>query len=53
VHAIDRFCLSLFDGRKSLGEIAEELAGEFPSTFSDAIQALNHVAELADRYDAA
>lgn len=49
-HAIDRFCLSLFDGRKSLGEIAEDLAAEFPGTFRNAVQALNHVATLAERY---
>ena len=50
-HAIDRHCLSLFDGRKTLGEIAGELAARFPDAFKSSAEALTHATELADRYD--
>ena len=48
---IDRYCLSLIDGEASLGDIAELLATRFPDAFSNYNEALNHVAELAGRYD--
>ena len=48
---IDRYCLSLIDGQASLGDIAEVLATSFPDDFSNVNEALNHVAELAGRYD--
>lgn len=49
-HAIDRLCLSLFDGKSSLGEIADLLRSDFPGAFSNEVDALNHVAALAERY---
>jgi type I protein arginine methyltransferase len=49
-HAIDRFCLGLLDGQTSLGEIADKVTAEFPGTFRNAVQALNHVATLVERY---
>lgn len=49
-HAIDQLCLSLIDGRHSLGEIADTLLQRFPERFSDRTAALNHIAKLAGRY---
>ena len=49
-HMVDRYCLSLFDGRRTLGEIANALAAEFPNLFNGGPSALNHVVELAERY---
>lgn len=49
-HAVDRLCLSLIDGRHSLGEIADILLQRFPQRFSDRTTALNHIAGLAGRY---
>lgn len=48
--AIDQRCLSAFDGRQSLGAIAEALASEFPERFGTSRAALDHVAKLAARY---
>jgi protein arginine N-methyltransferase 1 len=47
---IDRQCLSLVDGKRSLGGIAAELAGRFPQHFTSAKAALDHVARLLNRY---
>ena len=49
-HAVDQLCLSLIDGRHSLGEIADILLQRFPQCFSDRTAALNHIAGLAGRY---
>jgi protein arginine N-methyltransferase 1 len=49
-HAIDRLCLSLIDGQRSLGTIAAEVQASFPDKFESAAQALNHVADLTQRY---
>ena len=49
-HAVDQLCLSLIDGRHSLGEIADILLQRFPQRFSDRTAALNHIAGLAGRY---
>ena len=49
-HAVDRHCLSLFDGVKTLGEIAHEVSTEFPDAFTNSVDALRHVTELAERY---
>ncbi len=49
-HEIDRFCLSLIDGKRSLGEIAEQLQERFPDRFASTIAALNHVTRLTGRY---
>jgi protein arginine N-methyltransferase 1 len=51
-HEIDRFCLSLFDGRRTLEALAEEVRAEFPEAFPDAASAFNHVTRLAGRYEA-
>jgi len=48
--AIDQLCLSLIDGKRSLGEIAESLLERFPEQFKDTAAALNHIAKLAGRY---
>lgn len=48
--AIDQHCLALFDGRQSLGAIAEMIASEFPDRFETSRAALDHVAKLAARY---
>ena len=50
IHAIDRLCLSLIDGKRTLEDIALRLLSEFPARFADRTQALNHVAELTNRY---
>ena len=47
---VDRHCLSLFDGKKSLGDIADALAAAFHGHFDSQIDALNHVTKLAGRY---
>jgi protein arginine N-methyltransferase 1 len=51
-HEIDRYCLSRFDGRRSLQTVAEETKAKFPEAFSDLSAALNHVTRLAHRYEA-
>jgi len=50
VHEVDRYCLSRFDGSRSLQLIAEETQAKFPDAFADAPAALNHVTRLAGRY---
>lgn len=52
-HAIDRFCLSLINGERSLGAIAGELKLQFPAAFASDVKALDHVAKLAQRYHSA
>lgn len=49
-HEVDRFCLSLIDGDRTLEEIAASLRMEFPARFNTTTQALNHVVELTTRY---
>jgi protein arginine N-methyltransferase 1 len=48
--AIDCRCLSMFDGQTTLGDIAQRVIEEFPSAFANEIDALNHVANLAEGY---
>lgn len=48
--ALDRHCLSLFDGKMSLGDIAGALAAAFPGRFDSNVDALNHVTTIASRY---
>jgi protein arginine N-methyltransferase 1 len=50
VHAIDRVCLTLIDGKRSLSDMAAELSTQFPDTFSNKTEALNYVANLTARY---
>lgn len=47
---IDRLILGLCDGRRTLGEIAEELGRAIPHHFSDGQGALGRVADVAARY---
>jgi protein arginine N-methyltransferase 1 len=47
---IDRFVLSMFDGRTSLGEIATGLLARYPERFARQRDALTHAADLAERY---
>ena len=49
-HAVDRFCLGLIDGQRSLGAIAAEVMANYPTAFATATKALDHVAKLAQRY---
>jgi protein arginine N-methyltransferase 1 len=51
VHEVDLYCLSLFDGHRSLQEIAEEMKGRFPEAFPNPSEALNHVARIAAWYE--
>jgi protein arginine N-methyltransferase 1 len=48
--AIDQRCLAAFDGKRSLGAIADMIASEFPDRFGTGRTALDHVAKLAARY---
>lgn len=47
---IDRACLEMVDGRRSLGSIADELRSRYPSAFATEAEALDHVARLAGAY---
>lgn len=47
---IDRFILEQMDGRRSLGEIAKELAGRFPMRFRSEEVALTRAGELSEKY---
>jgi hypothetical protein len=47
---VDRFALSLMDGRTRLGEIAAALQARFPQRFTRPQDALTHAADLAERY---
>lgn len=49
-HAIDRHCLSLFDGQKTLETIAVQMAAKFPDTFKSSVEAMSHATELAEKY---
>ena len=49
-HEVDRFCLSLIDGKLSLAEIAAAAQAEFPGQFANSAKALNHVVKLTNRY---
>ena len=49
-HHMDRFCLSLIDGKRSHGDIAEQLRAQFPGRFAAASDALDHVVNLTARY---
>lgn len=49
-HDIDRLCLSLIDGQRTLAEIAARLCSDYPAQFPDSTKALNHVVELTNRY---
>jgi hypothetical protein len=49
-HDVDRFCLSLVDGSRAMGEIAEQLRARFPDRFPSFAKALDHVASLTARY---
>jgi type I protein arginine methyltransferase len=51
-HEIDRFCLSLVDGHRTLEAMAEELRAKFPEAFADASAAFNHVTRVVGRYEA-
>jgi type I protein arginine methyltransferase len=49
-HEVDRLCLSLVDGKRTLAEIASRIQSRFPERFANASKALNHVVELTNRY---
>jgi len=46
----DRLILDLMENGQGLGGIAERLAAAFPQRFADTQQALDHVADLAQKY---
>jgi type I protein arginine methyltransferase len=48
--ALDAYCLSCFDGKSSLGAIARMIVSQFPGRFTSERAALQHVADLAERY---
>lgn len=48
--AMDRHCLSLFDGQRSQGDIADALHAAFPDRFRNRVDALTHVTEITSRY---
>lgn len=47
---VDRVCLELVDGGRSLGAIAELLVSQFPDRFASRQNALDHVADLTGNY---
>jgi hypothetical protein len=47
---IDRFVLSMMDGTKPLGEIADALTQGFPNHFTGRNDALGRVGKLSQRY---
>lgn len=47
---IDLFCLALFNGENSLADIAQRMQDHFPGRYSSLVEAINHVADLAGRY---
>ena len=47
---LDRSCLSLIDGTRSLGDIAAEMRSRFPHRFATVAEALDHAANLTARY---
>ncbi len=47
---IDRLILELMDGNNSLGEIARQMAAEFPARFAGEGEALSRVGELSLKY---
>lgn len=49
-HAIDKFCLTRFDGKTKLGEIAVQLARSFPAHFADDAAAFRHASRIAQHY---
>ena len=49
-HKVDRFCLSLIDGKLTQTEIAAAALSEFPGRFANSGEALNHVVKLTNRY---
>jgi type I protein arginine methyltransferase len=51
IHEIDRYCLSLFDGKRTLEAVAAEVMEKFPDAFPNASAALNHVTRVAGRYE--
>jgi len=48
--ALDRHCMSLFDGQMTQGEIADALVTAFPVRFSNKVDALTYVTNVASRY---
>ena len=50
LHEVDSYCLSLVDGRRTLGELAELLRARFANRFPAIEDALNHVTRLTARY---
>jgi hypothetical protein len=47
---IDGVILGLMDGRRSLGEIARQVAAEFPARFAGEGEALSRAGELSLKY---
>lgn len=47
---VDRTCLQMVDGRRSLGAIADDLFARFPSRFGSATDALDYVTRLTAGY---
>ena len=47
---IDRLILERMDGKRSLGEIAQELAQRFPARFRSPREALTRAGELSEKY---
>jgi hypothetical protein len=47
---IERFILSLMDGKRSLEDIARRASDEFPARFASCSDALTHVSELSLKF---
>ena len=50
--ALEQYCMSLIDGRRSLQEIVIEIGTQFPGAFGSTESALDFVANIVERYAA-
>lgn len=49
-HGIDRHCLDLIDGHRTLGEIAAQMYRDFADQFASEQEVLDYVVELTEHY---
>lgn len=48
---IDRYCLTLIDGKRTLNDIANDVAERFAGAFPNPADAFDHITELVSRYE--